>query len=195
MAENMDLSPSPPGRTTSGPTAVVNQEQYEYNSCGQRAREYQAHDGAVTSSTSPSVQYTYGDGAVGGVAKYVWITGVIYRNGRGVQYGHGTTGAIDAIMSRLSSISDRSLGDTVDCTYLGRGSIVKETHPSVAGGWTLDYDPTGNRSSSGLDRFGRVVDQRRANDAATAIDPTKRFPTFAPSPLEFRAGRFVIVRR
>jgi len=108
-------------------------------------------------------------------------TGVTCPNGRGVQYGHGTTGAIDDIMSRLSSISDRSLGDTVACTYLGRGSIVKETHPSVVVGWTLDYDPAGNRSSSGLDRLGRVVDQRRANAAATAIDPTRQFPTFAPS--------------
>ena len=56
----------------------------------------------MTPDTTPSVQYTYADGAAGGVAKYVRLTDVIYPNGRDVQYGYGTTGAVDDIMSRLA---------------------------------------------------------------------------------------------
>jgi hypothetical protein len=58
-------------------------------------------------------------------------------------------------MSRLAAISDES-GACAAYTYLGAGKIVIEDYqvPDIK----LDYKGTGN-SFSGLDRFGRVVDQ------------------------------------
>ena len=152
------------------PTVVLNQVEYVYNSWGKVAYEYQEHDGAVNTATSAHVYYEYDDGAgATNVAKYVRLTDAFYPSGRGVCYGYGTEGAIDDIMSRLSSISDSSAGDLAEYTYLGRGTIVKESHPNVSGGLNLDYDPNNDGSLSGFDRFGRVVDQLWANDAGTTV--------------------------
>ena len=74
----------------------------------------------------------YGDGAgCNGAAKYIRPTNVVYPNGRDVQYGYGTTGAIDDIMSRLETISDTS-GTLAGYKYLGLGTIVKENFPRPA---------------------------------------------------------------
>ena len=48
--------------------------------------------------------------------------------------------------------------------YLGLGTIVKVAHPAVSGGLTLDYGADG---SAGLDRFGRVIDQKWQTDGET----------------------------
>ena len=127
-----------------------------YDGWGNLIREYQAHDGAVDTGSTPSVQYTYADGASGGVAKYVRLTDVIYPNGRDVQYGYGTTGAVDDIMSRLATISD-SNGRYAAYKYLGAGhrsSSEDYVEASVEAHY-LDSATT----VTGLDRFGRVVDQ------------------------------------
>ena len=136
---------------TSGTTAV-NQVKYEYDSWGNLAKESQAHDGLVGSGT-PSVQYTYADGATGGVAKYVRLTEVTYPNGREVQYGYGTTSAVDDIMSRLATIGDTN-GTYAAYKYLGAGKIVTEDYADID--VKLDYAAN---NLAALDRFGRVVDQ------------------------------------
>ena len=61
-------------------------------------------------------------------------------------------------MSRLSSISDSESGE-IDAayTYLGAGTIAVEDYAQSQ--VKLDYDPDGDDSFTGLDRFGRVVDQ------------------------------------
>src|SRR5262249_30599002 len=43
-----------------GGTTLVNQVQRKFNGYGQMIQEWQAHGGAVNTSTTPSVQYTYG---------------------------------------------------------------------------------------------------------------------------------------
>ena len=134
---------------------------------GNLAREYQAHDGSVNTGSTPSVEYDYDDGAVGDVAKYVRLSQVAYPDGR--QIGYNYQSGVDSIMSRLSSISD-STGNLAEYDYLGLDTIVKESQPSVTGGLNLDYDPNGDHSFSGFDRFGRVVDQLWANDAGTPTD-------------------------
>jgi RHS repeat-associated protein len=156
---------------TSGATAV-NQVKYRYNGWGKLAQEWQSHTGVVDTQSTPSVQYVYTDGASGGVAKYMRLSQVVYPNGCQAQYGYGTPGAIDDIMSRWQSISDDA-GDLAQYAYLGRGTVVKESHPSVSGGLNLDHDPNEDHSFSGFDRFGRVVDQLWADDADTPIDQYK----------------------
>jgi YD repeat-containing protein len=157
-------------------TAIVNQVKYVYNGWGKVSQEYQAHDGAVDGSTL-HVDYTYDDGAVGNVAKYVRLKEVKYPNDRKVHYDYGTVGATDDIMSRLTSIyDDANANNAIDTgedvyasyKYLGRGTIVEENYVKTETKLTyLDY--SGN--VTGLDRFGRVVDQVWRNYAgADTVD-------------------------
>ena len=138
---------------------VLNQVQDAYDGWGNLIEEWQAHDGAVDTQTTPGVQYVYDDGATDGVAKYLRLTDVIYPNGQDVQYHYGDpeTDATDYVMSRLSSISDSESSATdAAYTYLGLSTIVVEDY--VQSQTKLTYlDSSDN--VTGLDRFGRVVDQ------------------------------------
>ena len=124
----------------------------------------------MTKGTTPAVQYTYADGAdVNGRAAFLRLTDISYPNdpngvngpnGQNVHYNYntGVQAAVDDIMSRLSSISDSESGE-IDAayTYLGAGTIAVEDYAQSQ--VKLDYDPAGDNSFTGLDRFGRVVDQ------------------------------------
>jgi hypothetical protein len=59
-------------------------------------------------------------------------------------------------MSQLATIGDRS-GTYAAYTYLGLGTVVTEDFQQA--GVKLDYDPAGDNSFTGLDRFGRIADQ------------------------------------
>ena len=136
---------------TAGTTAV-NEVRYEYDGWGNLYREYQEHDGTVDANTL-FVQYDYDDGATGGVAQYVRLAEVTYPNGREVQYGYGTAGAIDDIMSRLATIGDGT-NTHASYKYLGAERIVAEDYEDIA--VRLDYTAD---NFAALDRFGRVIDQ------------------------------------
>lgn len=134
-------------------TAVVNQVKREYNGLGLLTAEYQTLSGAVNTASTPKVGYGY-DLAKGGR-----LTSVTYPNGRVIGYSYGT-GVNDAI-GRLSSIVDGST--TLESySYLGLGTVVERNHPQ--NGVNLTYVGTANGPAGdiyvGLDRFGRVVDQR-----------------------------------
>ncbi len=101
---------------------VVNQVEYAYDGWGNLYREYQEHDGAVGGATLYT-QYDYSDGATGGVAAFVRLADVVYPNGRTIDYNYAS--GVDAVMSRLSSISD-STGTLSAYKYLGLGQIVEE---------------------------------------------------------------------
>ena len=138
-------------------TVVSNQVYDRYDGWGNLAQEWQSHTGVVDTASTPSVQYVYDDGVAAqvehGEAKYVRLTDVLYPNGRDVQYGYGTTGAIDDVMSRLATIGDQN-GTYAAYTYLGAGKIVTEDY--VQAQVKLDY---AHDNLAGFDRFGRVVDQ------------------------------------
>ena len=154
----------------SGVGDPVNQIEEVYDGWGKLAVEYQSHVGAVDEGTTPAVQYTYADGAdVNGRAAFLRLTDISYPNdpngasspnGQNVHYNYntGVQAAVDEIMSRLSSISDSESGE-IDAayTYLGAGTIAVEDYAQSQ--VKLDYDPAGDDSFTGLDRFGRVVDQ------------------------------------
>src|SRR5205823_2044539 len=59
-----------------GGTTTVNQVQRAFNGLGQLITEYQAHSGAVNTSTSPKVQYTYSEMAGG--ANHSRLTSITY---------------------------------------------------------------------------------------------------------------------
>ena len=44
---------------------VVNEVKLVYNDFGQLVTDYQEHDGAISPSTTPKVQYSYADGSMG----------------------------------------------------------------------------------------------------------------------------------
>jgi YD repeat-containing protein len=138
-----------------GVETVVNQVKEAYNGWGDLSREWQSPTGVVSGST-PSVQYDYADGSQGGgVAAYLRLTDVIYPNGRDVQYGYGAAGSTDDVLGQVATIAG-SDGTYAAYTYLGVDTIVTEDYqqPQVK----LDYT-NGSGQITGLDRFGRVVDQ------------------------------------
>ncbi|NLF07520.1 MAG: hypothetical protein GX594_06005, partial [Pirellulaceae bacterium] len=126
---------------------------YAYNGWGNLIEEWQAHDSAVDMQTTPSVQYAYEDGASGSVAKYVRLSQVTYPNGREVHYDYAA--GVEDVMSRLSNVGDGA-NTHASYKYLGAGRIVVEDYEDVE--VKLSYlDGSGN--VTGLDRFGRILDQ------------------------------------
>ncbi len=156
--------------TSSG--TVVNQVKREFNGLGQLTKEWQEHSGAVTGSSS-NVQYAYSEMASS--ANHSRLTSMTYASGYVVNYNYGS--GLDSNISRLTSISDSS--NTLESlTYLGLGTVVKRAHSQS--GVDLSYikltgESTGDAGDqyTGLDRFGRIVDQRWINGSNVDVDRFK----------------------
>jgi YD repeat-containing protein len=90
---------------------------------------------------------------------------MVYPNGRTVTDSYGTAGALDDTISRLDALVDQGgAGPTLEAlTYLGLNTVVQRAHPEA--NLTLSYinapggSTDGGDQYTGLDRFGRVVDQ------------------------------------
>ncbi len=157
---------------------VVNQVQFAYNDFSQLVSDYQAHAGAVNTSTSPKVQYGYAHGSDNTIRPAT----LTYPDGRVLTYDYGATSGMDDAASRVASLVDDDGSNThlVDYSYLGMGSsaqsvdspfgqgfvIADYTQPDTK--WTLvdlseTNDPDTGDVYSGLDRFGRVKDNRWYN--------------------------------
>jgi YD repeat-containing protein len=142
--------------------SVVNQVQRTFNGLGQLTAEYQEHAGAVNAATTPKVGYTYAEMAGG--ANHSRPTSLVYPSGFTVSDGYGASGGLNDRISRLVSLTDGS--NTLESySYLGLGTVVERNHPQS--GVNLSYvkltgEPDGDAGDqyAGLDRFGRVVDQR-----------------------------------
>jgi RHS repeat-associated protein len=154
---------------------IVNQVLRQYNGLGQLTAEYQQQGGAVNTATSPVVQYAYTEMAGG--ANNSRLTSITYADGYQVNYNYGASGSLSDTISRLDSISD-STGILEGYKYLGLGTVVERDHPQV--GVNLTYiSPTGSTGDAGdqytgLDRFGRVVEQLWQNtNTNTATDDTQ----------------------
>jgi RHS repeat-associated protein len=154
-----------------GGSTIVNQVQRRFNGYGQLIQEWQAHGGAVNTSTTPSVQYGYGALGTGDTnTNQSRLTSITYPNGKVLTYNYAS-GLADAI-SRLSSLSDNS-GTLESYSYLGLATVVKRSHPLPSPTPSLDltYIGTGTGDAgdqyTGLDRFGRVVDQKWLVNTAT----------------------------
>jgi RHS repeat-associated protein len=161
-------------------TQVVNQVEETYNGLGQLTGEYQENQGAVNLSTSFEVQYAYNEMAGG--QNNSRPVGMTYPNGRKIDYVYNA--GVDATISRLSAIADDnngSPGTTLEAyTYLGLDTVVQRDHPEA--GVMLTYiqqtgqgnvNTDGGDRYTGLDRFGRVIDQNWIKDGTT--NNTDRF--------------------
>jgi RHS repeat-associated protein len=140
---------------------IVNQVQRAFNGLGQLTQEWQSHSGAVNTSTTPSVQY--GHSLMAGGANHSRLTSITYPNGKVLNYNYNA--GLDNSISRLSSLSD-SGGTLEGYLYLGLGTVVQRAHPQP--GVNLTYiQQTGDQNANtdggdqytGLDRFGRLIDQ------------------------------------
>ena len=150
--------------TAGGASNVVNQDADAYDGFGQLASEEQTVAGAASVS-SPTVGYTY-DAANGDR-----LSGIVYPNGRTLSYNYNASALTNAA-SQITSLSDGS-GTIQSYTYLGLATPVTF---AAGNGVTLSY-LAGDGSASdggdvytGLDQFGRVVDQDWVNTSGTAVD-------------------------
>ena len=137
---------------------------YAYDELGQRAREYQAHAGAVDTNVTPYVWYAFSAEATNGVFQSRRMASVRYPDGRLVHYGYGDAGSPNDLLSRVKTISDDSTNTPGTAgqmltryAYCGVGRIVQEEYPQP--GVKLDYAGDTARIYAGFDRFGRIVDQ------------------------------------
>jgi hypothetical protein len=129
-----------------------------YNGLGQLTTEYQEHNGAVTTN-SVKVRYAYVEGSGANNSRQLSLT---YPNGRVIADNYNS--GLDSNISRLSSLSDGST--TLESyLYLGLGTVTERDHPEAQ--INLTYIKQAGESNgdagdqyAGLDRFGRVVDQR-----------------------------------
>jgi RHS repeat-associated protein len=147
---------------TIGSGSVVNEVVREYNDLGALTKEYQEHSGAKTGST-PYVGYNYDTTASAGeFTEGLRPTSLRYPNGRLVHYTYGSSGSADDCLNRLLAINDDNSGSPgaalAEYTYLGLSQVVIQDLPEPD--IKLDYFGGTSGSYSGLDRFGRVIDQR-----------------------------------
>jgi RHS repeat-associated protein len=158
-----------PSRFTSFSAAsggsLINQVQETYNGLSQLTSEAQSHIGPVVAAT-PKVQYAYSEMAGG--ANHSRLVSMTYPNTAPVRVlseNYGTTGSLDDRISRLTSLSDGS-GTLESYTYLGLGDVVQRSYPQPQVNLTY-ITPGGSGDGgdqyTGLDRFGRVVDQHWVN--------------------------------
>jgi RHS repeat-associated protein len=152
---------------------VVNQVEDVFNGLDQLTGEYQSHSGAVVIGSTPEVQYAYTEMAGG--ANNSRLTGMTYPSGYALSYNYNS--GLESSISRLSSISD-SGGVLEGYLYLGLGTVVERDHPQSGVNLThikQGSDPNANMDGgdqyTGLDRFGRVIDQNWYNtNTSTSTD-------------------------
>jgi RHS repeat-associated protein len=130
---------------------ILNEVKSAYNEFNQLVTEWQEHFGAVNTSTSRKVQYTYDNGS----ANTIRPTGITNPDGTHITTGY-SSGMGDAI-SRPDLIEEGS-STLASMKYLGLGTPVELKYDSAGGAlWTMKNATTGD-IYTGLDRFGRLAE-------------------------------------
>ena len=144
--------------------SVSNQVTRAYNGFGQMTSEWQSHTGLVSTTTTPRVQYAYSAASGGNHSR---LTRITYPSGYAVDYAYDA--GVDSDSSRLTSLSGPRTSTTTPATleafkYLGAGTVIERSRPevNVTLSMTSLSGTVGDAGDkyTGLDRFGRVVDQR-----------------------------------
>jgi len=127
-------------------------------------QEYQEHAGPANGS-SANVQYAYAEMSAGNNSR---PTSMTYTNGRKIYFTY--TAGVDASISRLTKVLDNDGVSVLQSyQYLGLDTMVYRTSTVTA---LYYYSTTGGTGDGGdkyvgLDRFGRVVDQKWTNTVTT----------------------------
>jgi uncharacterized delta-60 repeat protein/RHS repeat-associated protein len=165
---------------TNGTGTPINQTQYAYNGYGQLTTEYQEHAGAVNTTTSPKVQYAYSEGGTDVTNlsdDNSRLTSVTYPNGRVLRYEYGGSDSLSNRISRLAFLADDAAGTIgnhiEEYSYLGLSTVVLRNRPNANSQLTYikqsgDSNGDAGDQYTGLDRFGRIVDQRWIQSSGSA---------------------------
>jgi len=146
---------------------VVNQVQREFDGLGNLTKEWQAVNGSVNTGTSPKVQYAWSF-APSGSNNHDRLTKITYPNGREIDYDY--SGTLNDSISRLTAIKDGATTlESFD--YLGSGTVVKRAHAQPGVDLTFvkqsgESDGDAGDQYVGLDRFGRIADNRWRSSSA-----------------------------
>jgi RHS repeat-associated protein len=141
---------------------VVNESAFAYDAFRNLITDQQSHSGAVVTSTTPQVGYSYADGSANTVRR----TSTIYPNGQALNVQYGAANSADDHLNRVTALQLASESNTlVAYTYVGlawqvlvgyAGPAVEMTYIQQSG------EPVGDAGDpyNGYDRFGRTVDIR-----------------------------------
>jgi len=146
-------------------SVLLNQVLLVYNSFSQLAQDYQEHNGAVNTSTTLQVSYSYADGT----ANTVRQTGITYPDGTQIGFTYTSTTA-DSI-SRPDGLTDNG-NPLCSYAYLGLGVFVNVTYNAASNlEWTAETGGTGDAGDqyTALDRFGRLVETLWQTGSATQV--------------------------
>jgi len=117
--------------------------------------------------SSPKVTYSYANGS----ANTIRPTSVTYPDNTGgtrvLTYDYGTSGGMNDKLSRVENLGFGGTSNLVQPSYLGLGTQVRTdfTQPQVR--WDLATGSSPN-PYAGLDRFGRVIDNKWTNYSTSA---------------------------
>ena len=148
-----------------GTGTVVNDIQYAYyNGTTKVVTAYQEHNGAVNTSTSLNVQYTYDTATTGSIySNQLRPQTDIHPNSRTIYYDYGTSSpstAAYAALSNVREIWDGSPSGTGLAVYDYNGAasrLAMAAYPQPS--FKLDHFEGTAGTYAGLDRFGRILDQ------------------------------------
>jgi len=133
----------------------------------QLTAQWQDHSKAVDTAHSPAVGYLYSTGD-----NNSRLTGILYPSGRQENYEYEL--ALDKAISRIGTISDSSGGRVRIYAYLSLSTAVAFDGNNVSLTYLNQGDGLGNSDAgdeyTGLDRFGRVIDQNWTGPGGTSID-------------------------
>ncbi|MEZ6049199.1 MAG: RHS repeat-associated core domain-containing protein [Planctomycetaceae bacterium] len=149
--------------STGGTGTVRNEVQVAYNEYDQITNFYQSHEGAVNTSTSPSVDYAYDDNVGGTVFERLHrLKEMTYPDGRVVHYDYDTGTTNVNFYNRHSYpkyIRETNSTGNILAQYSytpGGGTVVSDLpEPDLKLNY---YDGTAGEYA-GLDRYGRVKGQ------------------------------------
>jgi RHS repeat-associated protein len=164
---------------TGGTGTVVNDIQYGYyNGTAKPLTAYQEHKGAVNTSASLNVQYTYDTTTTGSIySNQLRLQTEVHPNSRAIYYDYGSSSGSTTAYSATSTVReiwDGSPSGTGLAVYDYNGAgkrLVVASYPQPS--FKLDHFEGTSGIYAALDRFSRTVDQYWAGISGTAdVDRT-----------------------
>jgi RHS repeat-associated protein len=158
--------------------SAVNQVVRAFTSFGQLTSEWQSHTGLVNLTTTPRVQYAYLQSGVGTQTRLSQMT---YPDGYTLSLN--STG-YDLVAGRVTNISGAQAGSGTSGVleafkYLGASTAAERSRPEVGimltMATTTGITGDGGDKYTGLDRFGRVVDQRWITGSGSSAGDVDRY--------------------